>query len=291
MSNEQLAVAIKQGQSEYIGELWNNTYKLLYKLANEYYNRYGERCACCGVTLEDIKQESYIAFMGMIEAYEPEKGFKFLSYAKLQLKQRAAALLGNGTEKKRPLNFSRSLDEPIQGLDGEDIYIIDTIEDETAAEAFESTEDNIFNTELKNALDRAMREHLTAFQREVITERFYNNKTLSELGAVNGVGFQTIRDTESKALRQLRHHKRELETFIEHYITDHSFFYYSNLRSYRELHESSHDPLFEQLVIERFKKSLSRRSKAFMTDLTAYNTAPGGLDNVKREKLNNGEIG
>lgn len=246
MSNEKLAEAIKQGQTEYIGELWENSYKLLYKLANEYFNRYGERCAACGVTLEDLKQESYIAFVGMIEAYEPEKELKFLTYAKLQFKQRAAELFGTRTKKQRPLNAARSLDEPIQGLDSEDKYIIDTIEDETAAEAFESAEDDIFNTELKNALDRAMREHLTAFQREVITERFYNNKTLSELGAVNGVGFQTIRDTESKALRQLRHHKRELETFREHYITEHAYNYVS-VGSFKERQGSSPEIIIENL--------------------------------------------
>ena len=119
----------------------------------------------------------------------------------------------------------------------------------------------------------------------------YNNKTLNELAAVNGVGSQKIRDTESKALRQLRHHTRELRAFIEHYITDHSFYYYSRLGSFREQHGSSQEDFIEQLVIERFKKSLSRRSKTFMTALTAYNTAPGGLNNVKREKPNNGEVG
>ena len=248
MSNEQLAIAIKQGQSEYIGELWNNTYKFLYKLAYKYYTRYGERFAACGVTLEDVQQESYIAFVGMIEAYEPEKELKFITYAKLQFKIRVAELLGIRTEKKRPLNLSRSLDEPLQGIDGEDVYIIDTIEDSTAAEAFESVETDIFNTELKNALERAMREHLTELQYAVIKGRFYNNKTRSELAAVNGVSGEKIRDTENKALRQLNHHKRELEPFREHYITNHSY-KYTSLGSFREQQGSS-----QEIIIERLER-------------------------------------
>ena len=155
MSNEQLAEAIKNGENQYTTELWENTYRLLYKLVGEYYAKYGERFTACGVTLEDMQQESYIAFVGMIKAYTPEKGLKFTTYAQLQIKIRIAELLGKRTEKKRPLNMSRSLDEPIQGIDGEDKYIIDTIEDSTEAEAFESTEADIFNTELKNALEKA----------------------------------------------------------------------------------------------------------------------------------------
>ncbi len=248
MSNEQLAIAIKQGQSEYIGELWNNTYKFLYKLAYKHYTRYGERFAACGVTLEDVQQESYIAFVGMIKAYTPEKGLKFTTYAQLQIKIRIAELLGKRTEKKRPLNMSRSLDEPIQGIDGEDVYIIDTIDDSTAVEAFENTEADIFNAELKNALDKAMSEHLTVFQQGIITGRFYDNKTLSELGTVNGVSVEKIRDTENKALRQLNHHKRELEPFREHYITNHSY-KYTSLGSFREQQGSS-----QEIIIERLER-------------------------------------
>ena len=39
MSNEELAIRIKNGSAELVGELWKNTNKILYKLANAYYSR------------------------------------------------------------------------------------------------------------------------------------------------------------------------------------------------------------------------------------------------------------
>lgn len=36
MNNEELVVKIKQGHNEFIPELWQNTYKLVYMLAKQF---------------------------------------------------------------------------------------------------------------------------------------------------------------------------------------------------------------------------------------------------------------
>ncbi len=253
MTNEQLVTAIKQGKTEYTAELWQNTYKLIYKLVTEYYNKLGERCQSCGVTLDDMKQESYIAFVGMIEAFNPEKGLKFSSYANFQVKNVVFGMLGFRTDKKRPLNEYISLDEPINGTDDKELTIESSIEDSTAVEAFYAAEDDIFNSELKRAIDKAMSEHLTAFQRDIIHGRFYDNKTLGELADENSVNRERIRAEEGRALRQLRNHNRELASFREHFITDHSYFY-TSLGSFRERIGSS-----QELVIERLEEIAVRK--------------------------------
>ncbi len=252
MTNEELATAIKQGETGYTWELWQNTYKLIYKLVTGYYNKLGGRCHNCGVTLDDMKQESYIAFVGMIEAFEPEKEYKFISYATFQVKKMVFDMLGFRTDKSRPLNECCSLDEPIKGIEDEAVTVIDSIADDTAAQELETAEDGIFISELKKAIDKAMSEHLTEFQRDIIRGRFYDNKTFKELGAENGVNGERIRTEEKHALRRLKNHKRELETFREHYISERSFCF-TSFKSFKERLGSS-----QELVIERLEEITAR---------------------------------
>lgn len=255
MTNEQLAIEIKQGKTEYTGELWQNTYKLLYRLVTEYYNKLGEKVfKGCGATLDDLKQESYIAFVRMIKAYDPEKDFKFTSYANYQIKLIVFNILGIRTDKKRPLNVSSSLNEPVLGFDDEEKTIIDTLEDTAAVESFENAEDVILNTELKEAINRVMDEDLTELQRNVIIGRFYDNKTLEELGRENGISGAKIRGAEGNALRIMRiSHK--LDRFKDEYITDHSY-YFTSLGSFRERMGSS-----QELVVERMEEKFKRRNE------------------------------
>lgn len=253
VDNEQLVMAIKQGATEYTAELWENTYKLIYKLITGYYNKFAERCQSCGVTLDDMKQESYIAFVGMIEAFDPEKGLKFSSYANFQIKNVVFGMLGFRTDKKRPLNDASSLNEPVPGYDVEDDKtIIDTIADGTATEAIESVEDDIFLSEFKSAIDKVMSEHLTELQRDVIYGRFYDNKTFNELADENGVNRDRIRRTEGLALNEIRK-SQEMKRFRDEYITDHSF-RFTSVGSFRERMGSS-----QELVIERLEEIAARK--------------------------------
>lgn len=248
MDNEQLAIAIKQGKTEYTAELWQNTYRLIYMLVTEYYNKLVARCQSCGATLDDLKQESYIAFVRMIKAYDPEKEFKFTTYAKYHVKAVVLNMLGFRTnDKKRPLNESSSLNEPVPGFDDEEKTIIDTLEDTTAVEGFESAEDDILNAELKKALDVVMDEYLTERQHDIIVGRFYNNKTYSALGKENNVSHERIRQEELKAIQIMRK-AQELNRFRDEYISDHSYFF-TSLGSFRDRLGSS-----QELITERFER-------------------------------------
>lgn len=73
MTNEQLAVLIKQGEQERTPELWENVRKLLYKLSFHQYTAHADLFKQQGLSLEDIQQESYFAMLGAVEAYNPER--------------------------------------------------------------------------------------------------------------------------------------------------------------------------------------------------------------------------
>ena len=214
MTNEQLAIAIQQGDTDKTAELWENICKLLYKLADEIYFKYESRFISSGVTAEDLKQECYFVFLDMVNAYKPEKEYKFTSYAGLQFKCRLRKLLGicNGRDVV-PLNSARSFDVDLTGT--EDFTLLDSLESETAAADFETAEDNIFNYELAQTLEKMMNDYLTEQQKGVIIGRFYNNMLLRELGYVYGISNGVVRTDVRNALRILRNHKRNLEHFKE----------------------------------------------------------------------------
>lgn len=221
-TNEELALLIQQGHKEYISELWANCYKLLYMLSDKFYFARTERIAACGYTQEDLYQGCFFVMLKMIEAYDPEKGYKFTSYANWHLKRFFnRTVFGYDPRAKRlknPLNDSDSVDVPIRSSkDGADTdnLVIDKIEDETAELDFECVEDEVCNTELHNALEDGIKT-LSDNQQTAIRERFYNSATLDRIGGMIGVSSSRAGQLTGEALRELRKYNaktKRLESF------------------------------------------------------------------------------
>ena len=228
ISNEELANYIRAGQTEYITQLWDNTCRLLYKYAHKYYNAFSDKCAACGLTIEDLEQECFIVLWGMINAYDPEKPFKFNSYAELQFKTHFIHNLlrrANGKE-LAPLNIASSLDKDIQGFEGEDLTMLDVIPDETAVKAFEDVTERVYHMQLSNTLERAISDALTKEQKFVIRERFWNDRTLFYVARNLQIKDHYAHKLEGEALRALRKYDaktKRLQAFREHIITSHSY--------------------------------------------------------------------
>ena len=246
MSIEELAELVKSGKTEYIPQLWENSRKVLYRCINGFYSRYCNKCTESGVTLEDLEQECYFIFLNMIQAFDSTKGYKFLSYANLQVKTyllRNVLHIVKGVDVE-PLNISNSLDETMKIFDGDDITLLDTIEDETAAAEFEKAESKIYTRSLYTVLDELVTNHLNEQQQTVIKQRFFQNKTLEEIGQQLGVSKERARVIEFSALRRLSWNKRALYPFIniDGNIDEYSF---TGSRSFNERRASS-----EELITE-----------------------------------------
>ena len=74
----------------------------------------------------------------------------------------------------------------------------------------------LYNDELKKALTLVLAT-LTAREERIIRERFFNGKTLEEVGCAQSVTRDRIRQIQNKALRKLKHPKRAemLRDFME----------------------------------------------------------------------------
>ena len=256
MTNEKLAVLIKNGEKEYISELWDQVYKFLYIKISEYYRLFQDRFTASGVTLEDLQQECYFIMLDMIEAYDPGKDYKFITYWDYQTRNylwRNVIKINHQGVDNRPLNNCFSLDIPIR--EDEEETRLNLLPDEMAAEGFDDINDKIYRQQLHRALDRAMDDSLTDRQKQVIERRYYENQTQYQIAAELGSSLGYIGQVEKKALQRLREHN-ERTAILEEYRQDIlSTYAYKNIgvNSFRNDRASS-----VEIAVEKADQLVSR---------------------------------
>lgn len=202
MTNEMLADLIQKGDNdELIPVLWDKMKGLLYKKAGEAYNRYESRCIQCGVELSDIRQSCFPVLLDAVRGYKPDKGLMLTAYVNHPFRNMFRQLLGLRTERQKnePLNSCASLDEPLEGSDGDACTRLDIIPaaDSTAfIDRLEASDD-------AGTVRRAV-EELPELLRNVVQWYFFENAGLSAIGERLGVSAERARQMKAKALRELR---------------------------------------------------------------------------------------
>lgn len=208
MTNEELWAAGK------LPELWEAVERLLYQMARRFYLRRGkEACARHGVTLEDLQQECYFAFLDAVRAYKPEKGYKFTSYLSRHAENRFRACMGIFT-KLDALNYADSMNAPAaEDSETESGELIPDPEAEAKLEAVdEKAEHEYFREHLEAALSG-----LTPIQAAVIRGKYYRRQTNPQIAETLHVTPQDVRRELEKGLRELRG-KRQVWKIGEDYL-------------------------------------------------------------------------
>lgn len=246
MTNEELAIRAKTGDKDCETELFLQLEKWFYKISGSFFRRYSERCEYSGVTVDDLFQSCYFAMLEAVKAYNPESGYKFITYLSYHIKNAFNGLAGLRTEAQRnnPLNNCASLDDVIQGAD--DVILSDSVPDENAERDFDEADKRIFNEKLRDDLDNALSLIPEPCER-VIRGKYYQNKALTELAAESGVTPQAIRQQAGKAMRLLRSGERLriLKQYQENIISRYA--YNGGLSCFRRSGVSSTEFTVEQL--------------------------------------------
>ena len=144
-----MALAAQAGQADQLEPLWNSQRRLVYKIANSL----SGQAAQCGYDVDDLVQESYFAFLDAVAAYTPEQG-SFSALLATLIRRRFIRLTAEETTTRKPLNQALSLDAPVQGSEGDDLTLGDTVE--APDSAFESVENEVYRQQLRTALERAL---------------------------------------------------------------------------------------------------------------------------------------
>lgn len=200
MSNEELA---QQSNRE---ALWEQVKRLLYQLARRFYRRYGaDCCARRGVTLEDLYQESYLAFLEAVKAYKPAGPYRFTTYLSKASESRFRACMG--LRRRNPLDISDSMNAPTLDDGERTVEAGDLIPDPKAAGELEdidtTAERDYYHTELEAGL-----EALEPLQEAVLRRRFYGCQTRQQIAEALQKTTADVRREESHGLQALRDNKR-----------------------------------------------------------------------------------
>ena len=201
MTNEELAVLIKNGSTELTEKLWNRVHKFIRQQAARYVGKGDSRNGC---TIDDLIQSSYPAFIEAIAYYDPdnEKGGSFLKALSFFLSRAfATALCGNSV-----LNQALSLDSEIaSGTTNEesDSTLLEIVEDENASSAFDVVENELIQERMRSILYPLL-DSLPIPEQEVLYARYWLGMTCAETGKQYGISRQRIHQIEQRAFENIR---------------------------------------------------------------------------------------
>jgi len=203
LSNEEIALRIRDGETELLGELWGSIEKLIRKQANRVSRALGGKV---GVEADDLYQTGYFAMVAAVDTYTAEAG-SFINWLMFHLKTAFAEATGYRTVKGRqePLSNCISLDKTI-GDDADGAVFGDLIPDPQAAATMEGIEERLWHEQLHEAMESVLQE-LPVEQSAVLRYRYYTGHTLAATGLQFDMSAEEVRKQEGRGLKALRHYK------------------------------------------------------------------------------------
>lgn len=202
MVNEAFITEFQTGNRTHLPELWDSVRPFVARQAR----RRVEGCqgggTYCGVELEDLIQEGFLAFLRAAKTYRGGGRMTFLGWLDLHLKNAFNGALGVRTvrEAKNPMRWAVSLSQPVGEPGGADTLADILPGPETGIEAAERS---IWQEQLCAAVSDAL-EEIPADWRSILTRRYWQGQTIQQIAAAEGVSHQTIADKTVRALKRLR---------------------------------------------------------------------------------------
>lgn len=213
MTNEQLAALIGEGgNDELLPILWEKMRKFYRMASDKYARQHADKCAQCGVTADDIRQESYFAMLDSIKAYNDRKpeqeALHFISFCGFHFRHYADLLIGNnrrGTHKDPLKNAVISLDEALPDKDGDtDTTRGELIPDPEAEKPFQLIEREDYRQWIRQIMRQALNKYENPRLWEVIDGYYFQRLTLQQIADEWGTTKERVRQTRENALRKLQ---------------------------------------------------------------------------------------
>lgn len=202
MTNEELTMRIKAGETELMPELWAQVEKFVYMQADNFYNTYRARCENFCVELNDLTQEAFFAIQVAVEKYEPARGTMFLTLAGYYLKKYFFTLL-KMNYKNWQANMVRACNQHLEDvLCEEGLTLADTLAGSANTER--EVVDKIYTEKLSQDLREALDEMGNNNWRRAIEGTVFANVRPAEYARQIGVSRPTVQRFRRRAFETLR---------------------------------------------------------------------------------------
>lgn len=243
MTNEELAVAIRNGRTELTSQLWENVRRFVHSRAR---NVMQHIPPSYGVTEEDLVQSGYFALCSAIEKYDPEQG-SFLTVLSFYLKNEFAAA-GGYAKNPDPITSAVSLDAPTNGDEDND-PLVDFVASRRpdGGDDYTDVDDRMFTQQLHEALEQEISK-LPPKQQTAIRGRYWAGRTFADMAKLEGVSTAAMQSREKEGLRRMRYSSTAGN--LRQYIELHTDYY--RLVSVSSYQRGAASPV-EQLVLQREK--------------------------------------
>ena len=184
----------------------NELYKAIYKFHYTLCKKYLRVASQYGWEFNDLMSTAWFGTERAIKAFDPEKGYKFITYLGYHVTNAIHELLGirNGRRPRRNI----SLEEEVLGA--ENLTIGDTIEDNGAVNAFEEAENAVYFRTLLEEVEK-----LPQNNKDTVKQYYFDNADITQIADNLKVSEKDVRRYKDKALNELRKNKRIKETYGE----------------------------------------------------------------------------
>lgn len=221
MTNEELAIEIQNGKTEYLPILWEQIEGFVKWKADQRFKRLLDNSKLCfDLEFDDLFDSGYFAMLEAVKYFKPETGYKFLTFLGNSLKNAFnETITGRARVKKYdPLKSAISLDTPIG--DDEEQTLGNILADDT--DIAESVIESITRQELHNDLEAALKT-LESTEEKVIRLYYYYGLNLERIAEELNVTGTEVGIIKSSALRKLR--KPDIRKLLEKHIDAYTNFY------------------------------------------------------------------
>jgi len=201
MTNEELAVLIKNGDDGYLPQLWEQVRRLIAMKARLYMDRHSTD-EYTWFEIGDLIDSGYFAVIDACRLYEPGRG-SFLTILDYALKTTFAEVSGTRTSKWRhdPLRTAKSLEAPIFTDSDDDTTLLDVLS--AGIDDIENLIESVYTQDLHAALDDAL-STLPSNERRALVLKYYFNIDYSEQAREGEFSKQYIANLASDGLWKIR---------------------------------------------------------------------------------------
>lgn len=200
LTNEELAIAIQNGNKELIGQLWEQCKGFICQQALKWSRAWEQRT---DFDTDDLIQSGYIALYEAVRNFQADRG-SFITLLSLYLKTEFSNVVGCRTaaQMKDPSNNAVSLDAPAYNDPDSDTTFGDTIP--APDMGFEAVEDALYNLHLSGVVREAVNS-IPEQQSKGIDLYYLQGKTQKETAerlCVSGSRAQQVIKEGLKSLRK-----------------------------------------------------------------------------------------